>query len=275
MCPYFWTYVLIFLFIVPILIVKMFGRAGTTFLSWVKDYKYNKERRIVASLEARCSNPNLTEAEAHAIYKSKCYKKYQWDIDYQIKNKIYEMYIREDDRIHVIKRQEAHEAYAKAEARKEKFQSTVTKFETYRENKVVNFITYLFAGSLLLFIVGVMLYGIYSVGVMVPWATVGTGLLVGLTALAIVATAVFIIYSLIVYVFKPFFKWVACVKMPNCSLCSGIKRFFGKVVYLKYLLYIFLPLWWVVLGIGKLFAIIGHMVYSTYKKRCPIIEWKE
>lgn len=165
MCPYFWTYVLIFLFIVPILIVKMFGRAGTTFLSWVKDYKYNKERRIIASLGARCANPNLTDAEAYAIYKSKCWDKYRWDIDYHLKNKIYEMYEREDDRLRKVKRQMEHEAYVKSEARKEKFQSTITKFEQYRENKVVNFITYLFAGALLLLVAGVMIYGIVSMSV--------------------------------------------------------------------------------------------------------------
>jgi hypothetical protein len=232
-------------------------------------------RRIIASLEARCSNPNLTQADAYAIYKSKCWQKYKWDIQYDIRDKIYSMYSKEDDRLQDVKITEQIKAYKKTEARKEKFNSTVTKFETYRENKVINFITYVLAGSLLLFILGVMVYGLYSIGAMLPWGDIGMGILITITALVLAGTVVFILYGLVVYVVNPFFKWVSCVKMPNCTLCSGIKKFFGNIVYLKYLVYIFLPLWWVILGIGKLFAIVGHMIYSTYKKRCPIIEWKE
>ena len=110
----------------------------------------------------------------------------------------------------------------------------------------------------------------------VPWGLVGYWALIVLGIVAGAATAIFLGWALVKFVFIPFFKWLSCIKLPHCGLCENMKAFFGWfAIGFKYRAYIFLPFWWLILGIGKVGVIIGHMIYSTYKKQCPIIEWKE
>lgn len=276
MCPYFWTYVLILLFLPLILIIKLFGNGGTKFLAWVKDYKENKRLKSIEYLKTICSNPNITQAEAYKIVRSKCWDNYRFYLDYDVETNIKELWLEEYYRLEDIEVQESAKRYAKQQERKREMEKFSSKVEEYREYAIVKYLSYLFIGA---FAVAV-LYGFYSLIMLipfasVPWGDVGFYVLVTIMILVTAGATIGLFYLLVIYVLKPFFQWVSCVKLPKCGVCENIRSWFGWLSYFSYAKYIVLPFWWLILGIGKMFVIIGHMIYSTYKKSCPIIEWKE
>lgn len=266
MCPYFWTYVLILLFLPIILFIKLFGKFGTQFLKWSKDYKYNREKIASDALIFRCSREDLTPEEGYNIYRSKCYKTYWYDLDYDSRCRIEELFYEHRNHINYLKRV----ARDKKEVRNDRLNKKIV---TFKEYKSYTYISYLIVGLLGL----ILLYSFYYMGSMfinsINWTSVWVWFtdvgLPSLLILFIVIAGVYSIYILVKYVLKPFFLWLSCRKLPTCKLCNGLSRV-GK-----FLLYLVYPLWWVILGIGKFFVIIGHMIYSTYKKSCPIITWED
>ena len=273
MCPYFWTYVLIVLFLPLILVVKLFGNAGTRFLSWMKDYRHNRIERIKGNFIMNCCHPNLTPKEAYKLTQSKCWDEYRYYLEYEVEEKVKQLARIELNKIE----DEQAEAYKKQQERKralaEQFDDINNKMSTMRENKLFTYFSYVVVGV----ICSITLYFLYTLVMMIPfymidWPVVGYYSLYITLLLISMFGLVLLFYGLIKYVFTPFFKWLSCIKLPSCGICNTMSPLLNKM---KYVLYIFLPIWWLVLGIGKLFAIIGHMIYSTYKKSCPMIEWKD
>lgn len=277
MCPYFWTYVLIFLFIIPILIVKMFGKTGTKFLAWTKDYKHNKNVKARQHLIEQCKNPNISEKEAFRIVKSKCWDNYSGWVDDDDYVRIKDLYRKEYWRLEKLEQEAARKRYAAQQKRKREFDKVNKKMSEYKDSKFFEYLSYVVIGAMGLF----LLYGLYSLISMipfskVPWGEVGYYTLLILGVLVLVAAAIGGGYLLVRYVFIPFFKWLSCVRLPRCGICDTMGSFFTWCgSWMKYGIYIVMPFWWLILGIGKVGVIIGHMIWSTYKKRCPIIEWRE
>jgi hypothetical protein len=262
MCPYFWTYVLILLFLPLILIVKAFGKYGTQFLAWTKDYKHNRTQAAINHLTELCEDPALTPKDAHAIVNSKCYKKHDWDIEYDTKNRVTEL-----ANIHydVIKAENRAKLLANRE-RKENFTKT---YEEYKEYKWFNYLSYLISFGLIAFILISIGYAIYQGGKMIDWPFVGKWA-VYITGVAIaLAAAIGVVYCLVKYIIVPFFNWTSCVKLPTCGICDNIKGFF------RFFLFLWIPFKYIFIGIYKFFAIIVNMIYSTYKKQCPMITWED
>ncbi len=150
--------------------------------------------------------------------------------------------------------------------RKEKITKT---YETYKEYKWFTYLSYFISGSILLMLAASIGYACYIGGSMVNWPIVGDwtififGIIIGLVIL------IFVIYAIVKYIFGPLINWISCVKLPHCGICENMKNFFS------YFKYIFIPFKYILIGIWKLIAIIGNMIYSTYKKQCPVITWED
>lgn len=267
MCPYFWTYVLIFTFLPLILLIKLFGKGGTKFLAWTKDYKHNKTQKEIAHLKEICSNTNLTEKEAYLIRESKCwYRHSNYELDDKIFNKVSDLALQYDDKLDKIK-------WNKEEKQRIRKTKRTQTYKEYKEQKWFNSISYLVTTCLAcLFLYGIGIAG-YHTFTWINWTSVGIWTLyifIGVIALAIAIT---LFYGIIKHMLIPFFSWLSCIKLPRCGFCNSIKIFFSWSKYP------FLLTWWPIkytfIGVFKLLIIIGDMVYSIYKKKCPIITWEE
>lgn len=262
MCPYFWTYVLIFLFLPFILLVKLFGKSGTKFLNWVKDFKENRDKKSVAYLNKLCSNPNLTNEEAYKIRRSRCWKKHNWDITWELREHIDEMFHK-----HLEYRREL-ENIADRE-REAKIQERSAKYEEIKELKWFPYVAYTITFGLLGIVAFAIIYGGYQGAMAIDWPWLGKWTLYVLGGAAILFVAGLIVYAIIKYLIVPFVRWVSCMKLPHCGLCENFKAFFSLFKY------VWRPIRYILVGIIKFFAIIGDMIYSTYKKKCPIITWED
>jgi hypothetical protein len=263
MCPYFWTYVFIFIFLPLVLFVRMFGKVGTKILNESKDYKKNKEDKSRVIFLKLCDNPKMTQLEAYDIRHSKCYGKHSWDLPYDMRRRISDLSDLEEDRRYRIKETKRDEGGLL----KKQYKEVNLKLEVYKENKIFVYCSYIVVAVLGLTI----LYVIYSLLAMVSlefWKTFGIAML-AISGSCLIWVGIYWFGGNII---KPMIEWLSCRKLGPCGFCNRVKHFFRYFVYLKYLIY---PFIWLVIGIGKLFMIIGHMIYSTYKKRCPLIEWKD
>lgn len=263
MCPYFWTYVLILLFLPLILVIKLFGKWGTQFLAWVKDYKQNKTQAAIDHLIKTCSNPDLTPQEAYDIVRSKCYDKYgYWNLDYETKSRIEQLHNQWHDHLMRLELERTRE-------KNEKREKMIQTYESYKEYKWFTYLSYFISFSLIGVILFAIGYGLYQAHQAIDWPWVGKW--AGALGIIILtgASALLILYGFIKYMCIPFFKWLSCVKMPNCGLCRGIGNLFS------YFIYLWLPLKYFLIGFGRILVIIGDMIYSTYKKKCPIITWED
>ena len=258
MCPYFWTYVVVFLTLPLILLVKLFGKAGTRFLNWTKDYKRNRIKRTIDHLAKICGDPNLTPEGAHKIRNSKCWKNHVWDISSELEDRVRDLDSEYIKYLAELNKQKARDAHEKRE-------NLQKRYDEYKEAKWFTPVSYIISFGLIGLILFSLGAAIYHGVQMVNWPAVGAALLYVLAGLAALAVAVGIIYALIKYGIIPFFQWLSCVKLPHCGICDNIKAFFGLFKY------VWMPVKYVLLGIAKLFAIIGSMIYSTYKKQCPMI----
>jgi hypothetical protein len=263
MCPYFWTYVLIFLFLPLILIIKAFGKYGTQFLSWTKDYKQNKQNAAINHMKIICSNPNLTPYEAYKIMKSKCYKEhFYYEIEYDVRIRLGEL-----ENIYLANmRQIKHKKEAIVEARRERFVNT---YETYKEYKWFNYLSYIISFGLIVVIIYAVIYSAYIGGSMVNWQFVGKWTLIITIFIIAAAIVIGITYAVIKYVIYPFIGWISCIKLPTCGICENVKNLFS------YFIFLWIPFKYISIGIYRFFAIIVNMIYSTYKKQCPIITWED
>jgi len=273
MCPYFWTYILIFIFIIPILIIKLFGSGGTKLLNYLKNYKAEKRRKSIKHLTEICSKNDLTPEEAYKIKNSNCWEKYgAWDISNDLYWRIKELSEIEGDRLYKLKKEQKIEQTKKKENIKQEITQITIKYNEYKEEKWFTWVSYLVSATIFV----VILYSLFKVSLMIDWYIVGKALFYFLIGAIILGVIIGTIWVLVKYVIQPFFSWLSCVKLPTCGLCENIKpimvTIFKAFGLLKYILY---PIMWVGIGTIKLFSIIGHMIYVTYKKQCPIITWTD
>lgn len=262
MCPYFWTYVVILLTLPFILIAKMFGRYGTQFLNWTKDYRLNKKRKTIAHLKTICSDVNLTQKEAYKIVNSKCWENHRWDIPNDVRMNVRNLAHKYDEQLISIR-------IEKRAAKLQRHNHIQKQYEEYKEAKWFTPISYIVSFAVICTVVFTLGYSLYKGAQMVNWDRVWQIALLVLVILGSSAVVIGLGYVLIKYAIVPSYQWITCVKLPNCGICNNFKKVFS------YLIYLWMPIKWVILGIVKIFAIIGNMIYSTYKKQCPMITWED
>ncbi len=246
MCPYWWSSVATILFLPLILFVKMFGKSGTALLKGLESYRRDRRAKFEADFIAMCTKEGMTDKEAYDIYKSKCWDKYNWDLEYEVRNSVREKKFNHERYLREIEREKA----MKEAARQEKFrQVKETKLFTYSALVVSVGVIGLVLYTFILFFMSIEYRPIdWEV-----WATIGKvfGFAIG-GSLALI--------GLFRYILRPFVEWLSCIKMPKCRLCKlGLGRYFAAP-------FIFL---------GKGICIIGDMIYMTYKNACPMIKWTD
>lgn len=261
MCPYFWTYVLVFIFILPILFLRICGNVGVKLLNKLRDYKELSTERIIAKFITRCSNPNLTPKEAYDIKNCKCWKKYRWDLSYEIENKVRELAYIESDRLYDEEIEKNRVKLNQKQIQKEYINKKVDYIKTNKSLVIIGKILLL---VLILISVGGIGYGFWQLGTIIPWGDVGIMTLYVVSFLGIAGIFVLTVYSLFRYLLIPAFDYLTCIKYPSVNLKK-----------LNFMLFPFKLIIRLFKVIGRTFAIIGSMIYSTYKKRCPIITWED
>lgn len=310
MCPYFWIMVLVFLTFPLVLIVKMFGKAGTEFMDACTTYgkrrKANKEMKFTKNVNAKF--PTMSDLDCYLLLKSPKYKKYQYDLTWGMRQQLEDKAYNHKSK----KQQEKYEAEhlqqlhndsirkIKSEQRIKKIEKqkvVKVKITELRESKTSKIIGILFVSAVsifLIYIVSIVLFELYK---WINWTWVGQGLLV----VAVVCGAAFSTYLLFKYLISPCTKYIAHhieLGYDNISdrlnaISSKIKPKLPKLPHTEFKMYKFkrkLSIVFVFLfgWIGQLFHIIVRgfiymidffkmgidLIKSMYHKNCPRITWE-
>jgi hypothetical protein len=265
MCPYFWSYVLTIIFLPVILPIRLMRGNMVDLNEKLRERSYEKNKRKIVEVEARVIE--LLKGEPDKLYKfsnSKCYKKYKWGIDNNLYWSVDEVI---EEYWHKVVRP------ARDKAEKEKNKKEIERKESI--NQIKNQTWFKVMSYALSGIVGlIFIYLLYFTTTMIPfhkinWMEVWN--VIKWTGLIILGIGVvgFLGFLFVKYLVQPCINYLMCLRIEKCYLCD-----FFSVLW-KYTKLIFKPFIWIIIGTGKLFYIIGHMLYSTYKKSCPMIEWKD
>ena len=242
MCPYFWSFVFTILFLPLILLIKLFGKGGTQFISKMESYKRDRINRLENEFYEKYNDHNkLTTKECYELVRSSCWDKYKWGLNYH--NNIEDKY----------------NEYKKI-LRDEKIRNTDIRIEKYNAVKESKYFTYisLFV-SILVF--GLFIYTIYRLVLFIPFKPIDFDKLYNIIKkISIFLLIGSCLFLFIKYIIRPIYNYLECIELPKCKLC---KLGLGK--------YIIMPFKF----IGKGLLIIGDMIYATYKQHCPMITWKD
>lgn len=241
MCPYFWSYVATIIFLPIILLIKLFGKQGEKLNSFLYNYRSNREDRLQEKLRERVKAAT-TPKEAYQIMRSRCFRKYKYIFDYVEKNKLYEL----------------SEPYYEeiAISRKKREEKRVESIETAKDSKFLRFVAWIVIGVALGGVVWVLYYLISMAINRIDWPLVGEW-----TIYIVVGVGALIgLYHLLGYLIRALADKLRCMKMPKCRLC--------QLPVGAYILSFFS-------AIAKGILIIINMIYSIYKKNCPLITWEE
>ncbi len=243
MCPYFWSMVATFVFFPLILIIKMFGKGGTSLLSKLESYKRDKRDKTIEALIKRCSKKGLTDKEAYNIKESKCWFNYYYYLDSTLEDSIRDKWRSYSRYLHSLK------------AEKEvKVKQRQQKISEIKESKWYVYLSYLVS----FFIISFFIYALYCIFLSIEFSPVDWNLIGRVLVLTLhITITVLLFLALLKYIIIPFFSWLSCRKCVLCQFGLG-----------KYIIAPFVFIW-------KGILIVGDMVYMTYKKACPRITWKD
>jgi len=234
MCPYFWSLVVTMIVLPLILVIKLFGKAGTKLLSKLESYKRDKWESDKVLFLDRCSK-ELTEEQAYKIWKTKCWDRYYYYLDYNVEQSIRDKY-------------NNYRYYLNDQKKVKK-----EKITEIKESKYFMYLAYIISAV----VISTVLYVLYYLVSMIEftpidWEFVGVSTLLILGAIVIV----FSVIGIWNYVVIPLSKRISCME---CKLCQyGIGSYILSV--LKF--------------IWRGIVIICDMIYMTYKQACPRITWK-
>lgn len=258
MCPYFWTYVVIFLTLPFILLFRIGGKKGKQFSSWLESHQRDKRNKMIENFQKRCENPNLSPKEAYEIKNSKCWEKYYYYIDWDLDNHIRNLSNEYKYTLHK----------EKIERDKNKEQ----KIKELKESKTLNVIFTILGIGLLLLILYVTIVGISMIEFKpIDWLFIGKVLLGSILIICSGLLIIGIVYYIVKGIQYLTMK-ISCINF-TCPLCN----FFGGLIKMLFINigkstpYISIPFIFIFKGI----RLIADMIYNTYKKNCPIIKWEE
>lgn len=195
MCPYFWSLVSTMTLLPIILIVKLFGRAGTNLLSKLESYKRDKQAAEKESFLQRC-NKDLTDEQAYKIKNTSCWDRnyyfLEWELEKEIRSKAY------NHRDFI---------FAQKEIKKQKITEV-------KESKYFIYSSYVIS----VIVVSLGVYGLYySLSLIeyspIDWEFLGKLLKVVLFAISILVA----VYLLCKYVIFPIYERISCME---CKLCQ-------------------------------------------------------
>lgn len=241
MCPYFWS--MFFTLLPPIfaiiLIIKLFGKAGNNFVSKSESYRRDNYEKRKQKFLTKCDDDSLTDEDAYDIKTSKCWGKFSYYLEYDVKSFINEKYRNHRDLL------------LKQRYIKEDKKSALIK--DIKTSKYFPYVAYTITAVILSLIV----YTLYLVGSYLnlnfefdPEGLKTVGTVVGVLAVFCIS-----LFCFIQYILNPFLDYLKCCKLPKLGLFKLIGRPF--------------------IFIGKGLYIIGDMIYMTYKKACPRITWRD
>lgn len=252
MCPYFWSMVFTFIFIVPILLIKLTGKYGTKLLDNARTYQSRKRIEKRDAFFAEAEALELEPAICLAFIRRRCWKKFSDYMDWPIRSTIYDTASKEKLRLKNL----AYEKQMEKEARQTKKKEN---FREFKENKVVQFFIFAITGLAMLTIAVVLVMAIRELIFKTDWVLVGE---VALFCVGGILSAVGLIALI-----KRTYSWL--LNETNCF--QAISNFFEtvgeKAAYIKYLA---LPVKWIIQTI----VVIVDMIRATYKRYCPLITWE-
>lgn len=266
MCPYFWTYVVVMMFLPLILIVKLFGKGGSKLLNDARTYRDRKEKKLTEKLmeRFRLAIASGDPDEINRLSRSKCWKKFgnqmSYKVDYSEMTIFYNLRDKWEEKERERRRELKHMRNKTKEIREQKI-------EDIKESITGKIIGY----TMLVLVIGALGYLLFILfrwlifGINWPpanWPVIGTavGILAGVILL------IYLTYLSIKYLMVPFFSWVAC----NLRKVEWPKFPIGKYIAIPFILF-----WKLLVLIYKCIAIVCSMIYATYKRYCPVITWKE
>jgi len=255
MCPYFWTYVLIFISLPLILLIKLLGKKGNQFLNWLEEYKREKRNKMIEEFRIRASKEDMSEEEAFQIVRSKCWEKYRWWLDWETESIIKNLSKKHSNKLHHLKVEELNK-------RQEKIKE-------FKENKYLTFTFNAIGIAMMLLILASLVYFISQIHF--NWKLIGKYTLYGLLIVVAIIVVIGIIYSIIKLVHYLSMK-ISCINF-KCPLCMYIPMFFsyiGRGISTSFP-FVALPFVFMFKGV----ALVCNMLYNTYKRNCPIIKWEE
>lgn len=221
MCPYFWSYVVIIVTLPLIMVIKMFGKAGTKLLNRARTYK-ERQRTVKGeefTKDLKINIGKLTAKDAYLIYKSSNWSEYYYSMTEKQRSKI----------IKLAGVRETEIAESKKVMR--------AKVKEYKESRSFTMLSYIFSISLCV-IAGYYMYKLYVNYDFLPvdWDSLKAFLIVGVCIIIAVIVLRYIIYFLE--------EKGSILLVPFTWIWKGIK-------------------------------LVGDMVYTTYKKSCPLITWED
>jgi hypothetical protein len=266
MCPYFWSYVLTFLFLPFILFFRVLSGKIVSLDERIRRWSKTKEKNTINDVESRVRKllDKGDKDKLYDFYNSRCYKKYKYYIDADLYF-TFQKVVNDYWYTELLPKREEKRKLAEVRKAEQKI-----KIETVKNQVWFKVSSYILSG-----VVGlIFIYMLYNLISLIPFHRFDfnkfvdiikhIGIVVGIALISLG-----LLYSLIKYVLIPFFKFISCIKIEECYLCNMFKNL---LLSSKSLFKIFI---WFFKGLYQILYVIVHMLYSTYKKSCPIIVWEE
>jgi len=250
MCPYFWTYVLIVFFLPLVLIIKLFIYLNELSNKASKERRKRNRSRIIELLRKKYPDVSvITNKEAYKLYTSKCFYQYildafDWD-EYNIIRDKKNQYLQEEMRIKEIPKpsKSFQEVYNRA-----------------KDTKLFNYSAYIISIGFILGVISLIIYGATLINYTTFWIYVKATLIV-ILILAIIAS---IVFGLSYLLSKIDLKCLFTRDSKSLKAINYTYKYTLKWMLVTPLVFIF-----------KFFKLILNMIYSVYKKQCPLINWEE
>jgi len=248
MCPYFWSYVLTILFIIPILIVKFIIAGIINPIFKYLDIIIEKAANNRVERFMQQYNNCKSLEDYFNLYNTKCYTSNRKNLSWDIKDNMFDKYSEYDK---IVKKQKQKEQQIK-------YNKVPSKIEQIT-NKVLPYIL----GSILVILVGTFIYWVLHLFTWEQFIYVAYRILL----LVILLSILFVIGSIIVIIFKFITnKWFCNSKLQKIVFWKHIGNGLFKIV--EFIAIIIQNIW-------KGLLIFFNMVKNTYKKQCPIIYWED
>lgn len=239
-CPIFHILWITILFSPFIIIIKGIGWGINRLGDIISNIRFESKEKMIQNFIKRCSDPNITSQEAREITNSKCWKQYNYRLDYDVRNNVSNL---------------SHEYWAFLyNQQNQSKERNKQKYRDIKESKWFTPISYVVC-TILLTCIGYLLYNIFKDITFRPidwpfvWKmTKGVGIILGITFVGVL---------ICVFIIDPIVKRLKCTECKLCKL--GI----GK--------HILSSLQWVWGGV----CIIGDMIYLIYKQACPVMTIKD
>lgn len=292
MCPYFWIMVVVFLTFPLILIVKMTGKAGTNFIESCSTYSKRMEEKRRTAFVKMCLDklPTMTDKEAYILKNSKIFKKYEYELyhkdRYAIEDKGSAWYnqkrareseeqLKRDEVIRMKREIREQREEAKYQFKKER-EEKIEEFKQSKTSKLIGIGLVIIISYFVIWGLGVAAVKTFE---WINWKYVGYGFL-GITGFIAIG---FVIFASFKYIINPFFKWTfmqmskinppKLPRVPVYKFGRGIKKVFGFLF--GWVRPVLRSIVQGIIYMVDFFGMIRDLIYSMYKKNCPVITWTE